>query len=171
MFFQGWFVNLYVKAIQQSNKSRNVEKRLRYLKDFFTYSLYCNVCRSLFEKDKLLFSFILCTNVLKSKDELTSEELMFFLTGGVGLENTKPNPAKAWLIEKSWDEICRMAELSAFTGFLDDFTKHTDEWQVVYTHLTPYNCPMPEPWDTRLTSVQKMIIIRCLRPDKGRALF
>merc|ERR1719444_764869 len=94
--------------------------------------LYCNVCRSLFEKDKLLFSFTICTNILKSKNELTNEELMFFLTGGVGLENTKKNPSSGWLSDKSWDEICRMSDLSIFDGFLKSFTADCESWKAVY---------------------------------------
>ena len=90
---------------------------MRYLTDYFTYSLYCNVCRSLFEKDKLLFSFILCSNILKAKGGLDQNEFMFFLTGGVGLENKIPNPDPSWLSDKSWDEICRMCEFDAFKEF------------------------------------------------------
>ena len=44
------------------------------------------------------------------------EEFMFFLTGGVGLENKLRNPAPQWLSDRSWDEICRMCDLKAFKG-------------------------------------------------------
>jgi len=37
---------------------------------------------------------------------------MFFLTGGVGLENIHANPASDWLSDHSWNELCRLDELS-----------------------------------------------------------
>lgn len=57
---------------------------------------------------------------------------MFFLTGGVGLENTRENPAKEWLPEKSWDELCRMSDLEAFDGFLESFEGNLEQWNNVY---------------------------------------
>lgn len=55
--------------------------------------------------------------VSSAKDELQMDEFMFFLTGGVGLANTNPNPDKSWLIDKSWDEICRLSDMGPFKGF------------------------------------------------------
>ena len=57
--------------------------RLDIIAAHFLFSLYQNVCRSLFEKDKLLFSLLLATRLLEMKGELAISEWMFFLTGGL----------------------------------------------------------------------------------------
>uniref|UniRef100_A0A8C3XSS3 Dynein axonemal heavy chain 12 n=1 Tax=Chelydra serpentina TaxID=8475 RepID=A0A8C3XSS3_CHESE len=156
-----WFVNLYINSIHDSNKSKILEKRLRYLNDHFTYNLYCNVCRSLFEKDKLLFSFLLCCNLLMKEIEL--QEFMFLLTGGVGLKNKYKNPDPSWLQDKSWDELCR-ANNAFFSR--SHISENASEWRKIYDSKEPHNVPLPKPWDKTLNELQKMIILRCLRSDK-----
>ncbi|MFT7804825.1 dynein heavy chain 12, axonemal [Arapaima gigas] len=161
-----WFVNLYINSIQDSNKSKILEKRLRYLMDHFTYNLYCNVCRSLFEKDKLLFSFLLCCNLQLAKNEIAYAEFMFLLTGGVGLQNNVPNPDPSWLQDRSWDEICRASDLPALNGLRESFRKNPGDFRPIYDSKEPYNTPLPASWCDQLNDLQKMIIYRCLRPDK-----
>ncbi|XP_028438243.1 dynein heavy chain 12, axonemal isoform X1 [Perca flavescens] len=161
-----WFVNLYINSIQDSNKSKVLERRLRFLIDHFTYNLYCNVCRSLFEKDKLLFSFLLCCNLLLAKEEIEYSDFMFFLTGGVGLQNTVANPDPSWLQDKSWDEICRASELPGLQGIKEAFIKGPEDFKSIYDSKDPSSTPLPTPWCEQLNDLQKIIIVRCLRPDK-----
>ncbi|XP_023257599.1 dynein heavy chain 12, axonemal [Seriola lalandi dorsalis] len=161
-----WFVNLYINSIQDSNKSKILERRLRYLIDHFTYNLYCNVCRSLFEKDKLLFSFLLCCNLLLAKEEIEYSDFMFLLTGGVGLQNTIANPDPSWLQDKSWDEICRASELPGLQGIKEAFIKSPEDFKPIYDSKEPCDISLPTPWCEQLNDLQKIIIVRCLRPDK-----
>ncbi|XP_041350374.1 dynein heavy chain 12, axonemal-like isoform X3 [Gigantopelta aegis] len=161
-----WFVNLFVMSIHDSNKSKILDKRLRYLKDHFSYQLYDNVSRSLFAKHKLVFAFLLCAKMQLAKKDLKHEDFMFLLTGGVGLENKLANPAPQWLTDKSWDEICRLSDLAHFKQFRKHFTDNIEKWREYYASKEPNKMPLPSPWDSELIEFEKMMVLRCIRPDK-----
>ena len=78
--------------MQNSEKNEDVSERLQNINDHFSYNLYENVCRSLFEKDKLLFSALLSIRVLMSQCLLSEDSVAFLLTGGVGVSEAKVEP-------------------------------------------------------------------------------
>ncbi|KAI9354083.1 dynein heavy chain and region D6 of dynein motor-domain-containing protein [Zopfochytrium polystomum] len=162
-----WFVNLFLQSIADSEKSDDLATRIENLRGHFTYSLYINVCRSLFKKDKLLFSFLLCIGLMKGRGEIDLDEWMFLLTGGVGVDpNPPPNPDPKWLSEKSWGEILRFSALASFTQFSSDFKAHLAEWKAIYDSTEPHAETYPGGWDERLSKFQKLIVLRMIRPDK-----
>jgi len=104
-----------------SEKSDDLEVRLGHLNLEMLESLYRNICRSLFAKDKLVFSTMLALKLMELKDELDGAELKFFLTGGVSLGEELPKCPVDWINEKQWGEMNRLDKLPKFKGFLPHF--------------------------------------------------
>lgn len=98
---------------------------------------------------------------------ITENEMSFFITGGFAVgELTVKNPATDWLSEKSWGEISRVASASpAFADFMRGFQDDLPSWQEFYDLLEPVDEPLPQPWETKLTPFQKLIVARVIRPD------
>ncbi|XP_031754732.1 dynein heavy chain 3, axonemal [Xenopus tropicalis] len=161
-----WFINLYINAIKKSESSNNLHERITNLNDYFTNSIYEHVCRSLFEKHKLLFSFLLCVGLQKNRGSVNDNEWHFLLTGGVALEIPRTNPDPSWLKDKSWGEIQRLSTLPLFTGLDDHICSNLAEWKKIYDSHLPNEMEWPDPWEDLLTSFQKLLLLRCIRPDK-----
>ena len=69
-----WFTALFVAGAKKAEPSDDFEVRLQNLENFFTYYLYQAICRSLFEKDKLLFSFAMCVKILQGHQLVDASE-------------------------------------------------------------------------------------------------
>lgn len=100
-----WFIGLYLHSITQSAPSEDLATRISNILEHFTVSIYNNVCRSLFEKDKLLFSLLLTVGIMQGKGQINDLIWRFLLTGGVALDNPHPNPAPEWMSDKAWSEV------------------------------------------------------------------
>ena len=93
---------------------------------------YKTSCVSL--RFQLLFSFVLCVNLLKHSKEVDEDEWRFLLTGGIGLDNPHSNPT-SWMPKMSWDEICRVDELPHFQGIRKKFPAQKEGWKVLYDSM------------------------------------
>ncbi|XP_076227546.1 dynein axonemal heavy chain 7 isoform X3 [Nomia melanderi] len=159
-----WFVNLYELAIDNTEPAETVEQRLFDLIKSFTFSLYTNVCRSLFEKDKLLFSLLLAINLLQQQEKLSLSQWTFLLTGGVGIDNPHVNPT-TWLPAKQWNELCNLDNVHGFSGIREAFTGNSKHWKELFDSKEPQNGSIPSPYDY-LNPFERLLVLRCVRPDK-----
>ena len=69
--------------------------------------IYQNICRGLFEKDKLLFSASICFQILRHAGEIHDVEWNLFLrgTGAFDRAAQPPNPHPAKMTSQAWDLI------------------------------------------------------------------
>ncbi|TKC36104.1 hypothetical protein EI555_007493 [Monodon monoceros] len=160
-----WFINLYVHSLAHSRRSEGLELRIEYIIEHFTLSIYNNVCRSLFEKDKLLFSLLLTIGIMKEKKQINEEIWYFLLTGGVALDNPFPNPVSEWLSEKAWAEVVRASALPKLEGLMEHLEQNANEWKLICDSAWPHEETFPGSWKF-LQGLERMAILRCLRPDK-----
>ena len=162
----GWFMNLFASAISNSEKSDDIEKRAQNINDYFTFSLFTNVCRSLFEKHKLLFSFLLIIRILMDDEKVDLDEWKFLLAGGAAPENPPLNPAPEWLSSQSWLEITALSQLPSFRSFEIDFAKNNIYYQKLFDSSSPHKEDLSPKWQNQLNGFQKLLILRCLRADR-----
>ncbi|XP_036671579.3 dynein axonemal heavy chain 3 isoform X3 [Drosophila suzukii] len=160
-----WFLNLFVNTILKAPKSDQLSERLKNLNDYFTKSIYTNVCRSLFEKDKLVISLVMCLGILVSQGRVEKAALLFFLTGGIGYKKIPANPLASWLPDKSWTVICRAADLEGLKNLPQMMEVHADAWHDFYDASNPDQLQLPAPHNT-VNDMYFLIVIKALRPDK-----
>lgn len=76
-----FFSRLFNRRLDKSEKSDQLDKRLEILLKDVTESFFTNICRGLFEKDKLLYAFLNASSILKRAGDISIDEWNFFLRG------------------------------------------------------------------------------------------
>ncbi|XP_017768545.1 PREDICTED: dynein heavy chain 1, axonemal-like [Nicrophorus vespilloides] len=160
-----WFIAIFVNAMAETEKTDDLNERVAIINDHFTYSLYTNVCRSLFEKHKLLFAFLLCVRMLMDTKEIFPNEWHHFLAGGSPTLDME-NPASSWLSEKAWMEILSLNNLDHFQEFVNTFPSNVGTYKYIFESPEPHREQLPKIFRGKLDEFQKLIILKSLRPDK-----
>ena len=86
-----WYLVLFVEAIAKSRdiKSPTTTRNANII-ETTQLILYENTCRALLEKDKLIFSFLLCIKILEIDHIITMKETRFLMIGGSATEAPIP---------------------------------------------------------------------------------
>ena len=163
-----FFGRLFNRRLDKSAKSEVLAERLEVLFSDITESFYLNICRGLFEKDKLLYSFLNAASILRRNGDITAEEWGSYLRGSTSDFSENKNQTD-YLSDELWGKVLGLEEahfnfkdLSA--SFADDKTK--DAWKKILRSETPTQLPLPGAWDEKLSAFQKLMVIKVLREEK-----
>ena len=97
-----FYIRLFNHCMRAAEKNDDLETRLATLLVYCTETIYSNICRGLFEKHKLLFSVLLCVQILVQRDDVGMDEYGLLLrgAGSAVCEETSPDdiilPAGGW---------------------------------------------------------------------------
>jgi len=110
----------------------------------------------------------MCSKILEGFGKINKEEYTFLLRGGQVLNKDMqhPNPAPDWITETSWDNITELANLPAFREIDTSFEHGADEWREWFINSMPEQTTLPGDWQTNLNELQRLAVIRSVRPDR-----
>ncbi|XP_051777061.1 dynein axonemal heavy chain 1 [Erpetoichthys calabaricus] len=160
-----WFLSIFMTGIANSERADTVEQRIININTYFTFSLYSNVCRSLFEKHKLMFAFLLCVRILMNEGKIDMGEWRYLLSGGT-VQAWSPNPAPDWISDRAWQDILALTGLDNFADFAKSFPENLAGFKKIFDSSNPHREALPGKWDSCLDPFQKLLVLRCLRADK-----
>ncbi|XP_029794387.1 dynein heavy chain 6, axonemal [Suricata suricatta] len=184
-----YFKQLFNTTIETSVRSDDLEERMGILLEQTLLAAYVNVSRGLFEQHKLIYSFMLCVELMQQRESLTDAEWNFFLRGSAGLEKERPpKPGVPWLHDAMWFACCDLEEsFPVFKGLTQYILLHPiciqigsfetyinpHEWEG-YTKLKEEEELMTEEKETKshnswhpvLSSFQKLLLIKCCKEEK-----
>jgi dynein heavy chain len=149
---------LFNKAIDTTEKSENLETRLASLIDTITRQIYTNISRGLFERDKIIFSFLNCTSIMREKNLIDPIAWSLLLRGAAPITDAQkakilPNPMPKNVLTDINHMFLYSAEINLpdiFGGILEDMLKENDDWLKWAQGESPQTDPLPGEWDAKL---------------------
>lgn len=167
-----WFTDLFVQSIRLSESSDDLDDRLAMLDDYFLGFLFENVSRSLFEKHKLFFSFLLALELRKADNMIDRREWQFLISGKAAIPHHTAEdielhaPEDDWVDARIWTEFQQISKLVNFKGLAAHFCSKLSLWKRIFDSQSPETEPLPAPWRDKLDTFQRLCVLRCLRADK-----
>ncbi|XP_059179969.1 dynein axonemal heavy chain 6 [Centropristis striata] len=185
-----YFKQLFNSTIETSEKSSVLEERLQILLDQILLNSYTNVSRGLFEQHKLIYSFMLCVEIMRERGEISDAEWQHFLKGSGTLEKDyAERPDVPWLSEFYWQTCCELGDtLACFKDISKEITKtqihiklgrfqasiNPETWEDYVSELPPLGesgevkqeSGIRGYWNERLGAFQKLILIKSFLEEK-----
>ncbi|XP_046489725.1 dynein axonemal heavy chain 6 [Neodiprion pinetum] len=165
-----YFNQVFNTVIETSPKSSDLQERLLILYEEITTAIYTNVSRGLFERHKLVFSFMLNVAIYLNAQIIKPEEWNFLLYGA-GQFAAPQKPDYPTLTDPMWNGIVYLTQnFAKFKKLTDDaFTKinisiGTNEQEI--NIIPSNNTKAANDWNSILTDMEKLMLLKAMKEEK-----
>ncbi|MBN3282111.1 DYH17 protein, partial [Polyodon spathula] len=153
---------VFENAILRSEPADEVTQRVNNLIDEITFSVFVYTTRSLFERDKLIFTAQVAFQVLIMKKEVNPTELDFLLRFPFKAGLVSPVD---FILNQGWGGIQAISDMDEFKNLNRDIEGSAKRWKKFVESEAPEKEKFPQEWKNK-SALQKLCMMRCLRPDR-----
>lgn len=156
------FTVVFTNAIKVTPPAETLSQRVVNLVDSITFEVFMYTSRALFERDKLILMAQITIQVMLQAKLIEPPDLDFLLRFPY-LPNCY-SPVD-FIANVGWGGIKALSNMDQFNGLEKDIEGYQKRWRNYVELENPENEKLPGEWKSK-TSVQRLCIIRCLRPDR-----
>ncbi|CAL1172366.1 unnamed protein product, partial [Cladocopium goreaui] len=167
-----YFVRLFKTCMDKAAKSDDIDIRMTNLGNQILNGIFQNVCRGLFEDNKLTCSFLIATALQRHAGEISPTEWSLLLRG-VGLLDMSARPANPdtdFFTEKMWDFVYAIQMYSAdrCPDLCQEIAENLEDWKDWVQHEMPHLQPMPNNYEERsqLHYFHYLLLLKGLAQEK-----
>jgi dynein heavy chain len=160
-----WYNKMYLRAIDQAEKSTFVDQRIDSIVEKLNSIIYSNVCRGLYEKDKIIFSLLLTITILRKETKANENHLLYFVSPFDVVKFKLEASPISWISDAIWRKIKATEMLDGkFMALSTRIINNPSQWENWFNNPKPDEIELPEPFQ-EATDLERLILLKIFRPE------
>lgn len=156
------FVIVFLRGMIFTEPEENLRKRLIALQDSITYQVFIYTNRSLFERDKLMFTSLVAIQCLAQVNKVSTKDLDLLLRFQSGEPIDSP---VNFFTNTQWGSIIALSKLDTLIGLDVDIETTPKLWRALLGSSHPERQKLPGDWKYK-SLIEQVCILRAMRPDR-----
>jgi len=136
--------------------------------------IFSNISRGLFERDKLIFSFLIATSIDRDSGKILPNTWNLILRGTATIPDSEkkkqpPNPMPTNILNDYSVDFLWSAEVTepeVYGGLLESMKENEAVWLEWAQCESPHVDPLPLDWKDKLDDFQRLNVLKAFRPEK-----
>lgn len=124
--------------------------------------MFTNICRELFERDKLMFTSLVAIQCLAQVDKVTPKDLDLLLRFQAGEPLDSP---VNFLTDIQWGAVVSLTKIDTLKGLDVDIESTPKLWRALLSSTHPERQKLPGDWKYK-SLIEQVCVMRAMRPDR-----